>query len=232
MAIAIMFITQVRLVVLLHCIMSNGRRERQAVSNNYAVLCSNICLSVPRPRERALWCKVRSRDWWDRVVMMEFTDEDWRENFRMGRAAFDRLCKIVEPHMSPDINCVRAPVPLQMRVAMALYKLGSCGEYRLMANQFGVHKSTVKKFVYMFCKTLVEKVASQFIRVPTYEEAVQTASRFQQVYGLPHVIGCVDGSHIPILPPSDGYRDFVNRKGWASYVLQGVVDDRYWYVIT
>ncbi|KAL7844755.1 hypothetical protein SRHO_G00232940 [Serrasalmus rhombeus] len=26
--------------------------------------------------------------------------------------------------------------------------------------------------------------------------------------------------------PTDGYKDFVNRKGWSTYVLQGVVDDK------
>ncbi|CAL8240049.1 unnamed protein product [Gadus morhua 'NCC'] len=30
-----------------------------------------------------------------------------------------------------------------------------------------------------------------------------------------------------MLPPSDGYKDFVNRKGWPSYVLQAVVDHQF-----
>ncbi|KAL2098342.1 hypothetical protein ACEWY4_007549 [Coilia grayii] len=148
----------------------------------------------------------------------------------MGRVSFQRLCGIVEPFMTPEETSVRAPIPVPMRVSIALYKLGSCGEYRLVANQFGVHKSTVKKFVYLFCRGMVDNAMTNLIRIPDYEEAVQISEHFQRAYGLPQVIGCVDGSHIPILPPSDGYRDFINRKGWASYVLQGVVDDHFWSV--
>ncbi|KAL7877165.1 hypothetical protein SRHO_G00038080 [Serrasalmus rhombeus] len=43
-----------------------------------------------------------------------------------------------------------------MRVAVALYKLGLCAEYRVLFNQFGIHKSTVKKFVYLFCKGIIQ----------------------------------------------------------------------------
>ena len=56
-------------------------------------------------------------------------------------------------NISPEELTVRRAIPLAMRVAMVLHKLGSSAEYMLIANQFGVHKSTVKKFVYMFCKS-------------------------------------------------------------------------------
>lgn len=46
---------------------------------------------------------------------------------------------------------VLVSVPLQMRVAITLYKFGSCGEYRIITNQSGEHKCTVKKFVYPLC---------------------------------------------------------------------------------
>lgn len=45
---------------------------------------------------------------------------------------------------------VPVSVPLQMRVAITLYKLGSRGEYRTITNQSGEHKCTVEKFVYYF----------------------------------------------------------------------------------
>lgn len=97
----------------------------------------------------------------------------------------------------------------------------------IVANQFGVHKSTVKKFVYCFCKGMVLSVIHSLIKVPTAEEACAIARRFEQKFSIPQIIGCIDGTHIPVLPPSDGYKDFVIRKGWPSYVLQAVVDDMY-----
>ena len=44
---------------------------------------------------------------------------------------------------------VRRPIPLDMRVGIAIYKLASSGEYRSVANTFGVGVSTVQKFVQM-----------------------------------------------------------------------------------
>lgn len=44
-------------------------------------------------------------------------------------------------------------------------------------------------------------------------------------------MGCIDGSHIAVTAPFEGKKDYTNRKGWDSLVLQAVVDDKLWYVI-
>lgn len=72
----------------------------------------------------------------------------------------------------------------------------------------------------MFCKGTVLHKISEFIKAPTFQEAEIIARRFEVKYHIPQVLGCIDGTHIPVLAPSDGYRDFVNRKGWTSYVPQ------------
>ncbi|KAK7893385.1 hypothetical protein WMY93_022537 [Mugilogobius chulae] len=100
-------------------------------------------------------------------------------------------------------------------------------EYRVVANQFGVHKSTVLKFMHAFCNGMLSSVIHRLIKVPTLDEARGTASSFEKKFNIPQVIGCIDSTHIPVLPPSDRYKDFVNLKGWPSYVLQAVVDDSY-----
>ncbi|KAK7907081.1 hypothetical protein WMY93_015693 [Mugilogobius chulae] len=160
-------------------------------------------------------------------VLKEFSGTEWIENFRMTRASFMKLCCMMEDVMRPELVTVRAPIPVNMRVAIVLYKLASCSEYRVIANQFGVHKSTVLKFMHIFCNGMLKSVIQQLIKQPTLEEAREISSRFEKKFKLPQIIGCIDGTHVPILPPCDGYKDFVNRKGWPSYVLQAVVDDMY-----
>lgn len=119
------------------------------------------------PIKRAAWMRQRRQDWWDRIVATNFNDNDWRENFRMSRHNFCLLVAAVAPFVSPCENYVRAPVPLGKRVATALYKLASCGEYRIVANQFGVHKSTVKKFFYMFCHSVTTHLAKEYVKLPS-----------------------------------------------------------------
>ena len=46
------------------------------------------------------------------------------------------------------------------------------------------------------------------------------------MWGFPQVIGAIDGSHIPILKPTESPSDYFCRKGFYSIILQGVVDSR------
>ncbi len=68
--------------------------------------------------------------------------------------------------MAPEEETVRNSIPLIMHVAVVLYKLGSCAECRVVANQFGVHKSTVQKSVYIFCKGMMNGPIRDLIRMP------------------------------------------------------------------
>ncbi|KAK3519408.1 hypothetical protein QTP70_027521, partial [Hemibagrus guttatus] len=42
--------------------------------------------------------------------------------------------------------------------------------------------------------------------------------------GFPNVVGCIDGTHIPIIAPSENEADFVNRRSHLqSYVMPHVI---------
>nr|CAI5868545.1 unnamed protein product [Callosobruchus analis] len=63
--------------------------------------------------------------------------------------------------------------------------------------------------------------------VSEYLVAIEIASYVQQTTILPIISGAIDGTHIPIKPPRQGQRDFINRKEWALVILQAVVDAKY-----
>lgn len=87
----------------------------------------------------------------------------------------------------------------------------------LNTETFAVSKTTVHRCVYAVCRAIQFKMLNQFVKLPNVSEA----------HLVPQVYGTLDGTHILILPPSDGYQDYVNHKRWPSIVLQALVDDQY-----
>ena len=54
--------------------------------------------------------KDRSCDWWDRIVYGSFSDQQWRENFRMSRATFNYLCCELRGELERKSTRIRSAV--------------------------------------------------------------------------------------------------------------------------
>lgn len=90
-----------------------------------------------------------------------------------------------------------------------------------------MNRSTALRCVYSVLNALFSCFADMFINA--YRDSDRTSNiaiEFEKRFGVPGVIGVIDGSHIPIMKYSHR-RDacsFINRKGWKSIILQAVVD--------
>jgi hypothetical protein len=76
-------------------------------------------------RENTIWSVERSSAWWE-DVLETYNDQQWLDNFRMGRRTFDNCCIELEPHLKPNESFVRAPVEVKKQVAIAIYLFGIC----------------------------------------------------------------------------------------------------------
>ena len=74
-----------------------------------------------------------------------------------------------------------------------------------------------------FCNAVIHEM-SDLITLPDAKEAQELADITFMNKHFPQVWAAIDGCHIPITVHEDGCKDYINRKQWASYVLQGVVD--------
>lgn len=197
------------------------------------IILNQLLTEMPPPeivadaiRYKRIWMKDRSEDHWNRIVLGRYSDADWLEDFRMSKGSFVQLCKQLFNELKPKPAFLqsRKPLSVEKQVAIALYKLASCAEYRVVGAVFGVHKSTVKKCLYKVVTAINKVIAPIVICMPTETEAKYIATQFEKKSHIPQIIGCIDGTHIPILAPEDGYRDYVNRKGWPSYNVQAIVN--------
>ena len=64
----------------------------------------------------------------------------------------------------------------------------------------------------------------KYVKFPVADKLKETVKGFLDKWGIPQCAGSIDGSHIPVLPPTMNHTDYYNRKGFYSVNVQAVVD--------
>ncbi|KAM9425660.1 uncharacterized protein KZ484_011775 [Pholidichthys leucotaenia] len=177
------------------------------------------------------WTVNRSSHWWEDVVP-SFSSQQWLQNFRMSKDSFTYLCHKLRPCMERQDTTFRLCVPLRKRVAIALWKLATGSEYRSIGHLFGVSITTVCSCVQDFCAAAESLLVPELLHFPDEGRFTEMSAYIENRWGLPLCVGAIDGSHIPIIAPEEYHTDYLNRKGWHSIILQGVVDGKglFWNV--
>ncbi|KAM9318446.1 uncharacterized protein KZ484_022706 [Pholidichthys leucotaenia] len=177
------------------------------------------------------WAINRSSHWWENIVP-GFSSTQWLQNFRMSEDTFTYLCHKLRPYMEHQDTKFRQCVPLRKRVAIALWKLATGSEYRSIGHLFGVSNTTVCRCVQDFCVAAESLLVPEQLRFPDEGRFREMSAYIESRWGLPMCVGAIDGSHIPIIAPTQYHTDYFNRKGWHSVLLQGVVDGKglFWNV--
>lgn len=107
-------------------------------------------------RYRRIWQNERSLDFWNRIVNFYCTPKEWIESFRISKASFLELCNLLRSELEPKSQFLesREAISIEKQIAVALYKLASTAEYRVVGNVMGIHKSSVKKCLYKIVKAI------------------------------------------------------------------------------
>ncbi|KAI1898755.1 hypothetical protein AGOR_G00075640 [Albula goreensis] len=87
-------------------------------------------------RSPLTWSYPRSDDWWTEIAC-NYTDDQWLQDFRLSRETFSYICVNIRGLMEKKDTNFRLCIPLKKRVAIALFKLASTAEYRLIGGLFG-----------------------------------------------------------------------------------------------
>uniref|UniRef100_A0A8C4YQS5 Putative nuclease HARBI1 n=1 Tax=Gopherus evgoodei TaxID=1825980 RepID=A0A8C4YQS5_9SAUR len=170
--------------------------------------------------ERRFWARETSTEWWDHIIMEVWDDEQWLQNFRMRKATFMELCEELAPTLRRKDTRLRAALPVEKRVAIAIWKLATPDSYRSVGNQFGVGKSTIGIVLMQVCRDINRILLRRTMTLGNVQDIVDG---FAQM-GFPNCGGAINGTHIPILAPPHLASEYINRKGYFSMILQALVD--------
>ena len=100
------------------------------------------------------------------------------------------------------------------------------GDYQSeVADIHGLSNSSACRIVHRVCTAI--NASYDNIKFPVGEEALRTKEGFYAIASFPNVIGCIDGTLIPIQGLSgDDEPNFVCRKGFHAINVQAVSDHK------
>ena len=103
-------------------------------------------------------------------------------------------------------------------------------DYRSIGHLFGVARCTACTIVNEVCTVIAQQLLKRYISIPTGDNLTAVVTGFEDTWGFPQCAGAIDGSHIPIQAPGECPKDYYNRKGHHSILLQALVDHRYCFM--
>ena len=78
---------------------------------------------------------------WAKFLQDKVISEDWRENLRMSKKCFYKLCNLLAPFISKNTTFMHQPNSPETQVAATLYYLSDAGHMRKTASSFGIGKT-------------------------------------------------------------------------------------------
>lgn len=97
----------------------------------------------------------------------------------------------------------------------SLFRYLATGDnYRTIADSHGISKSTLSRALHRFVTAVNDHVYPRVVDWPNDPQQLNgIANEFLERRGMPCVFGCVDGSLIEIVAPTNDEPQFVDRHG-------------------
>lgn len=116
-------------------------------------------------------------------------------------------------------------VPATKKGLLFLWYLANQNSFREMSDKFDLSQGAAHNAMIEVLDCLCS-LSSEFLRWPNDCEKRASAFSFQRTCGMHNIIGSIDGCHIQIRRPVIRGGDYINRKGFYSVLLQGIVNER------
>ena len=177
--------------------------------------------------QRTCWKWQHYEGFLDCTLLGSGLEEVFRKRCRVNLSTFKYLCNLLGPVLGKKNTRLKDSVSVECRVAITLYCLGSGNTLIMIADLFGLRESTTSVIVRECCEAIRILLKPLVFKKPTLVWMKKIAVEFEALYGIPLIIGAIDGSHIPIIAPSNNPVSYYCRKGFYSCLLQRVVDSKY-----
>ena len=167
------------------------------------VSCLEILLKT-----RSVWQLGREEKWFDNMWKHRHSSDfqlRWKFDFRMNGLNFEKLVDLVSLRLEKHDTQMRRAIPIERRVAVALWRLSTGNSFHTASKTFAIGKSTAVTITREVCAEIF-RLSPQFIKFPISQlETAKAIENFKQDCNskIPQALGAIDGSLIFIQTPEN-----------------------------
>ncbi|XDV32124.1 hypothetical protein PO909_003013 [Leuciscus waleckii] len=144
------------------------------------------------------------------------------ERYRFSLQSIRYIHNLIHPYVSNISHRGRALTSEQM-LCVALRFFANVRFLYNIGDTEHISKDTVCRAVRKVCLAL-KRFLRIFVLFPGNKPVRAIKEEFNRITGFPNVVGCIDGTHIPIIAPSENEADYVNRRSIHSINVQIICD--------
>ncbi|XP_054861509.1 putative nuclease HARBI1 [Amphiprion ocellaris] len=159
-----------------------------------------------------------------RIDVLAFPDSYLFERYRFTSQSITYIHNLIRPYIHFTNHSHALTSHQMLCVALRFFANGSF--LYNVGDAEHLSKATVCRTVRKVCLAL-KRLLPIFVVFPGHKPVRAIKEEFHRIAGFPSVIGCIDGTHIPITAPSHNEADYVNRKSIHSINVQIICDAAY-----
>ncbi len=148
----------------------------------------------------------------------DISEKVFRERYRVPKAVVDHLEEKLGHNLQHPTDR-NNPLTPRDQIKVFLHFVGTNAFYHIHRDCHGVSTDTVFRTVHRVCDALFE-LRNDYIKWP--DNTDKLAQEFYDIAKMPSVCGCIDGSHVPVLPPKADEAACVNRHHFHSLNVMAV----------
>ncbi|KAJ3641982.1 hypothetical protein Zmor_028450 [Zophobas morio] len=162
------------------------------------------------------------------VDPFDLSDFRFIKLFRLRKEDVEDIEELIEPLLNQRQRLTGLTTRTKLLAALRFFAGGSYqldvgGNYTVGLSQPSVSRA-IHEIIDAFNTPFM---LNRFIKFPqTIEELTNIRQRFFYKFGLPGIIGCIDGTHVSIVTPIENEHLYINRKRYHSLNVQIICDEQ------
>ena len=189
----------------------------------YSLMFPGEMAAVIRARRRHRQRRRAQRIFGTRITLFELSEQEIITRYRLSSHAILELLEQIKDDIESSTQRSHS-IPAVVKLLATLQFLASGSFQSVIASAVGISQSALSRIIAQVLNALLQRT-SEYIHFPTTNaEITRIKQDFFDICNFPNVIGTIDCTHIPTVPPSLHEHVYRNRKHTYSMNVQVVCD--------